>query len=90
MGFNQDIEEYQNHAAIVIFTYSEASRLQILKNIHNMGINRQRLFNLCDFLPFRTDGSDDERIGAFLKRRADERNERENYSNWDYESEYDE
>lgn len=55
-----------------------------------MGINRQRLFNLCDFLPFRTDGSDDERIEAFLKRRADEWNERENYSNWDYESEYDE
>lgn len=74
----------------MIFTYNEASRLQILKNIHNMGINRQRLFNLCDFLLFRTDGSDDERIEAFLKRRADEWNERENYSNWDYESEYDE
>ena len=88
--FNQDIEEDQKHPTIVIFTYNEASRLQILKNIHDMGINRQRLFNLCEFLLFRTDGSDDERIEAFLKSREQERNERENYSDWDYESEYNE
>lgn len=88
--FNQDIEEDQKHPTIVIFTYNEASRLQILKNIHDMGINRQRLFNLCEFLLFRTDGSDDERIEAFLKSREQELNERENYSDWDYESEYNE
>ena len=71
--FNQDIEEDQKHPSITIFTYNEASRLQILKHIHDMGINRQRLFNLCDFRIFRTDGSDDNRIEAFLKSREEER-----------------
>lgn len=71
--FNQDIVEDQNHPSITIFTYNEASRIQILKHIHDMGINRQRLFNLCDFRIFRTDGSDDIRIEAFLKNRESER-----------------
>lgn len=65
--FNQDIEEDQKHPTITIFTYNEDSRLLILKHIHNMGINRQRLFNLCDFRIFRTDGSDKNRIETFLK-----------------------
>ena len=59
--------------SITIFTYNEASRIQILKHIHDMGINRQRLFNLCDFRIFRTDGSDDIRIENFLKNRESER-----------------
>lgn len=71
--FNQDIEEDQKHPSITIFTYNEASRLQILKHIHDMGINRQRLFNLCDFRIFRTDGSDNIRIEKFLKNRELER-----------------
>ena len=71
--FNQDIEEDQKHPSITIFTYNEASRMQILKHIHDMGINRQRLFNLCDFRIFRTDGSDDIRIEKFLKDRESER-----------------
>lgn len=71
--FNQDIEEDQKHPSITIFTYNEASRLQILKHIHDMGINRQRLFNLCDFRIFRTDGSDNIRIEKFLKNRESER-----------------
>ena len=71
--FNQDIEEDQKHPSITIFTYNEASRIQILKHIHDMGINRQRLFNLCDFRIFRTDGSDDIRIENFLKNRESER-----------------
>lgn len=71
--FNQDIVEDQNYPSITIFTYNESSRLQILKHIHDMGINRQRLFNLCDFRIFRTDGSDVIRIEAFLKNRESER-----------------
>lgn len=87
--FNQDIEGDQKHPTIVIFTYNEASRLQILKNIHNMQINRQRLFNLCNFLIFRTDGSDDERIESYLRMRESERNERDDFSSWDFESDND-
>lgn len=77
--FNQDIEEDQKHPSITIFTYNEASRIQILKYIHDMGINRQRLFNLCDFRIFRTDSSDDNRIEAFLKSREVERERSKSY-----------
>lgn len=71
--FNQNIQEDQHHPHITIFTYDEESRLEILKNIHSMGINRQRLFNLCDFNIYRTKkGLDDDKINAFINSFHDE------------------
>ncbi len=64
----QDIVDGQCHPKIIIFTYDEESRIAILRRIFEMGINRQRLFNLCDFKIFRTK-EDQKEIISYIERR---------------------